>query len=85
MPCFTKGNIMKKKDESKLDNDLRTEYDFYKLKGGVRGKYAKQYHAGTNIVLLAPDVAKAFPTDEAVNEALRQLIKLAKDQVGHSH
>ena len=76
---------MKKKDESKLDNDLRAEYDFYKLKGGVRGKYAKQYHAGTNIVLLAPDVAKAFPTDEAVNEALRQLIKLAKVRVGHSH
>ncbi len=81
----TKGNIMKKKAESKLDDDLRAEYDFYKLKGGVRGKYAKQYHAGTNIVLLAPDVAKAFPTDEAVNEALRQLIKLAKDRVGHSH
>ncbi len=76
---------MKKKDESKLDDDLRAEYDFYKLKGGVRGKYAKQYHAGTNIVLLAPDVAKAFPTDEAVNEALRQLIKLAKARVGHSH
>ena len=76
---------MKKKDESKLDDDLRAEYDFYKLKGGVRGKYAKQYHAGTNIVLLAPDVAKAFPTDEAVNEALRQLIKIAKAQVGHSH
>ncbi|HDH11289.1 MAG TPA: hypothetical protein ENG83_03650 [Nitrospirae bacterium] len=76
---------MKKKAESKLDDDLRAEYDFYKLKGGVRGKYAKQYHAGTNIVLLAPDVAKAFPTDEAVNEALRQLIKLAKDRVGHSH
>ena len=76
---------MKKKGETKLDDDLRAEYDFYKLKGGVRGKYAKQYHAGTNIVLLAPDVAKAFPTDEAVNEALRQLIKLAKDRVGHSH
>ncbi len=76
---------MKKKSESKLDDDLRTEYDFFKLKGGVRGKYAKQYHAGTNIVLLAPDVAKAFPTDEAVNEALRQLIKLAKARLGHSH
>ena len=76
---------MKKKAEAKSDDDLRAEYDFYKLKGGVRGKYAKQYHAGTNIALLAPDVAKAFPTDEAVNEALRQLIKLAKDRVGHSH
>ena len=76
---------MKKKGETRLDDDLRAEYDFYKLKGGVRGKYAKQYHSGTNLVLLAPDVAKAFPTDEAVNEALRQLIKLAKARLGHSH
>ncbi len=76
---------MKKKDESKLDDDLKAEYDFYKLKGGIRGKYAKQYHAGTNIVLLAPDVARVFPTDEAVNEALRQLMKIAKARVGHSH
>ncbi len=83
--CVTKGNIMKKKDESKLDDDLKAEYDFYKLKGGIRGKYAKQYHAGTNIVLLAPDVARVFPTDEAVNEALRQLMKIAKARVGHSH
>jgi len=41
------------------------------MKGGVRGKYCRRYRAGTNLALLAPDVAKAFPNDEAVNEALR--------------
>jgi hypothetical protein len=80
-----KGNIMKKKSETKLDDDLRAEYDFFKLKGGVRGKYAKQFHAGTNLVLLEPDIAKVFPNDEAVNEALRQLIKIAKSRVGHAN
>ena len=76
---------MKKKSETKLDDDLRAEYDFSKLKGGVRGKYAKQYQAGTNLVLLEPDIAKVFPNDEAVNEALRQLIKIAKARVGHAN
>ena len=80
-----KGNIMKKKSETKVDDNLRAEYDFSKLKGGVRGKYAKQYHAGTNLVLLEPDIAKVFPNDEAVNEALRQLIKIAKARVGHAN
>ncbi len=80
-----KGNIMKKKSETKLDDELRAEYDFSKLKGGVRGKYAKQFHAGTNLVLLEPDIAKVFPNDEAVNEALRQLIKIAKSRVGHAN
>ncbi len=80
-----KGNIMKKKSESKLDDDLRAEYDFSKMKGGVRGKYAKQFHAGTNLILLEPEIAKVFPNDEAVNEALRQLIKIAKARVGHAN
>jgi len=80
-----KGNIMKKKSETKLDDDLRAEYDFSKMKGGVRGKYAKQFHAGTNLILLEPDIAKVFPNDEAVNEALRQLIKIAKARVGHAN
>ncbi len=76
---------MKKKSESKLDDDLRAEYDFSKMKGGVRGKYAKQFHAGTNLILLEPEIAKVFPNDEAVNEALRQLIKIAKARVGHAN
>jgi len=48
------------------------------LKGGVRGKYAKRYHAGTNLVLLDPDVRKAFRSEKAVNDALRLVIELRK-------
>ena len=46
------------------------EYDFT---GGVRGKYASRYTQGTNVVVLEPDVAKAFPNAEAVNSSLRAL------------
>ena len=49
---------------------MRAEYDF---SSGVRGKYAKRYAKGANVVLLAPDVAKVFPTAEAVNYSLRAL------------
>ena len=59
-------------------DDLRPEYDFAQLQGGVRGKYAERFRAGTNLVLLEPDVARAFPDDESVNEALRLLIKVAR-------
>ena len=72
---------MKKQVDKELDDDLRPEYDFSKLPEGVRGKYAEHYHQGTNLVLLEPDVAKVFSTDEAVNEALRFLIKIAQAQV----
>jgi hypothetical protein len=57
------------------DDDLRAEYELSELKGGVRGKYLQRYRAGTNLALLAPDVRAAFPTDEAVNQALRSLIQ----------
>ena len=50
------------------------------LKGGVRGKYAARYRAGTNLVLLEPEIAKAFPNEKAVNEALRLVIKLKQVQ-----
>ena len=70
---------MKKDSDQEMDDDLRPEYDLTQLlKGGVRGKYAERYRAGTNLVLLAPDVAQAFPTEEAVNQALRLVIQLAK-------
>jgi len=59
-----------KKDVDELDDELRPEYDFSKMAGGIRGKYVERYRAGTNLVLLAPDVAQAFPTDASVNEAL---------------
>jgi hypothetical protein len=58
-----------------VDDELRPEYDETLLKNGTRGKYAKEYEAGTNIVRLDPDVAAAFPTEEAVNEALRSVLK----------
>ena len=66
---------MKKDDIEAEDDDLRAEYDPSELKGGVRGKYLGRYRAGTNLALLAPDVRAAFPTDEAVNQALRTLIQ----------
>ena len=56
---------------------MRDEYDLSKLKGAVRGKYHERYKSGTNLVLLQPDVAEAFPDTDAVNEALRALLKVA--------
>lgn len=67
----------KKKAEAESD-ELRPEYDFTSLKGGVRGKYFERARKGTNLVLLDPDVAKAFPTPESVNDALRMLVKVAE-------
>ena len=55
------------------------------LKGGVRGKYVERYRAGTNVVLMAPDVAQAFPTEEAVNEALRLVMRISKIPAGIEH
>jgi hypothetical protein len=70
---------MKKKTEKRDRSDgLRREYDFSQLKGGVRGKYAARYQAGTNLVLLSPDVAKHFPDEQSVNKALRTLMRDAK-------
>jgi hypothetical protein len=68
-------------DDKQMSDDLKTDYDLRKLGEGVRGKYAAQYQAGHNLVLLDPDVAEAFPNDQAVNEALRLLLKLAKTHV----
>ncbi len=56
---------------------MRDEYDFSELKGAVRGKYYERYKSGTNLVLLQPDVAEAFPDAESVNDALRALLKVA--------
>ncbi len=66
---------MKKKVVRPDEDDLRPEYDLSKLEGGVRGKYLARYRAGTNLALLAPDVRAAFPTDEAVNQALRSMMQ----------
>lgn len=68
-----------KKNHRQDDDDLLPEYDPELIRKGVRGKYAKRYREeGTNVVLLARDVAKVFPTSESVNEALRTLIHLNK-------
>lgn len=70
---------MKKKTE--LTDELRPEYDMKTLlKGGVRGKYAERYLAGTNLVLLEPEVARAFPNEKAVNDALKLVMKLKQVQ-----
>ena len=57
----------------------RAEYDFSR---GTRGKYAKRYEEGTNVVVLEPDVAAAFPTAEAVNEALRARLREEQRKAG---
>jgi len=61
----------------KNDPDMLDEYDFA---GGVRGKYAKRYEEGTNVVVIEPDVAEYFPDHDSVNEALRGLAKIIKRQ-----
>ena len=68
-----KENLMKNV-ESEEEDDLRPEYDFSQMKGGVRGKYVERYRQGTNLVLLDPDIAAAFPDAKAVNDALRLLL-----------
>jgi hypothetical protein len=60
---------------SRAVREMRPEYDFSK---GVRGKHAARYAAGTNVVVLDPDVAELFPTSAAVNDALRGLVRLAR-------
>lgn len=66
---------MKKQHEDLNTPEMRDEYDFSQ---GVRGKYAKRFAEGTNLVLLDADVAKVFPTAEAVNRALRALADAAR-------
>ena len=66
--------------EDDLNDDLLPHYDFANMTGGVKGKYVDRYRSGTNVVLLDPDVADAFPTAESVNEALRMLLTIAQRQ-----
>ena len=65
---------MKKTTDDRSRDDTRSEYDFASMVGGVRGKYYEGYRNGTNLVLLDPDIAEAFPTEEGVNEALRGIL-----------
>ena len=60
------------------DYELRDEYDLTRMTIVAKGRYAPNRRAGRNVVLLAPDVVQAFPTDEAVNEALRLVMRIAE-------
>ena len=69
-----KRNSIKKQD----DDELREEYDLSEMTIMPKGRFDPKRRIESNIVVLEPDVAKAFPTDEAVNEALRLLLKASK-------
>ncbi len=60
------------------DYELRDEYDLARMTIVAKGRYAPDRRVGENVVLLAPDVVQAFPTDEAVNEALRLVVRIAE-------
>jgi hypothetical protein len=64
------GSNMNPSDDA---DEMLPEYDFT---GGVRGKYVERYREGSNVVLLEPDVAKVFTSSEAVNDALRELVRI---------
>jgi hypothetical protein len=70
--------------KAKTSDELRPEYKREDLGTGVRGKYFEEYRKGTNLVLLSPDVAEVFSTEEAVNQALRSLISLAEKSIGRT-
>ncbi len=73
--CMNNNKVEQTEDE------MRPEYDFSQLNGKVRGKYVERYREETNLILLESDVQAAFPDSEAVNEALRMLMKVARRQV----
>jgi hypothetical protein len=73
-PLKKRGNNMKK---TLKDPEILEEYDFHK---GIQGKYAKRYAEGTNVVVIDPDVAKVFPDQDSVNQALRSLAEIIKRQ-----
>ena len=72
MRNLTREEPMKK---AVTKSEMLEEYDFSK---GIRGKYARRYAAGSNVVVISPDVAEAFPDSESVNKALRMLVKIAQ-------
>jgi hypothetical protein len=72
-----KQDSMRKEPAGRFDDNLRPEYDLSKLKGGVRGKYYQRAKGGTNLVLIEPDLARAFPDEKSVNRALRLLLTAA--------
>lgn len=75
---------MKKARTNKRVDELRPQYDLSKLKGGVRGKYYTRARAGTNLVLIEPDLANVFPDTDSVNHALRLLADTAEAAASHT-
>lgn len=73
---------MRKASAKKNNGDLRSEYDLTQLKGGVRGKYYRKATAGTNLVLIEPELVSLFPDTESVNRALRFLADSAASATG---
>lgn len=69
---------MSQANKTDSDTQMRAEYD---IRGGVRGKYYERYRQGTNVVVLEPDIAAVFPDSASVNQALRLLIRVARQQV----
>jgi hypothetical protein len=76
---------MKKASTKQAADELRPEYDLSRLKGGVRGKYYQQALAGTNLVLIEPELARIFPDGESVNRALRLLADTAEAATVPAH
>jgi uncharacterized protein len=77
LPLDARKGFMRKSNRIPK-NGLRSEYDFASMKGAVRGKYVKRLREGSNIVLLEPEIAAAFPNDLAVNQALRGVLDTAR-------
>ena len=73
-----KKDSIKKQNNDNDDYELNDEYDFSKMTILPKGRYSPERRAGKNIIVLAPDLAKAFPNDDAVNEALRLLLRVAQ-------
>ena len=69
---------MKKTQTIVRNDEMRPEYDFRSMKGGVRGKYVERVRTSTNIVVIEPGVSEAFPTERAVNEALKGVLNTAR-------
>ena len=69
---------MKKTNPIPDNDDLRAEYDFRSMKGGVRGKYVDRVRESTNVVVIEPEMTAAFPTEQAVNEALKGVLNTAR-------
>ena len=73
---------MSQANKTDSDTQMRAEYD---IRGGARGKYYERYRQGTNVVMLEPDIAAVFPDSESVNQALRLLIRVARQQVAEAN